>query len=83
MKAMPSIAPRMPSTVSNPEPCSRGKSISAVVEDDGKGFTLDTTRREALGIVGMRERAALLGGRVSMESAPGAGTTLAVEVPLQ
>jgi signal transduction histidine kinase len=31
--------------------------------------------------VGMRERVALLGGRLEIESAPGAGTTLVVEVP--
>jgi len=56
-------------------------SISAVVEDDGRGFQPDATRREALGLAGMRERVALVGGRISIESALGAGTTLAVEVP--
>jgi signal transduction histidine kinase len=57
-------------------------SISAVVEDDGRGFSVDESRADALGLVGMRERAALLGGRVSIESARGRGTTLAVEVPV-
>ena len=56
-------------------------SISAVVEDDGRGFTPEAPRREALGLVGMRERAGLLGGKMTIESAPGAGTTLVVEVP--
>ena len=56
-------------------------SISAVVEDDGRGFTPEAPPREALGLVGMRERVGLVGGRISIESAPGAGTTLAVEVP--
>jgi signal transduction histidine kinase len=55
--------------------------ISAVVEDDGRGFDPAATRREALGLAGMRERVGLLGGRITIESAPGAGTTLAVEVP--
>jgi signal transduction histidine kinase len=56
-------------------------SISAVVEDDGRGFTPEAPQREALGLIGMRERVGLVGGRISIESAPGAGTTLAVEVP--
>jgi signal transduction histidine kinase len=58
-------------------------SISAVVEDDGRGFTPDGTRADALGLVGMRERVALLNGRITVESAPGRGTTLAVEVPVR
>jgi signal transduction histidine kinase len=58
-------------------------SISAVVEDDGSGFTPEEARPGALGLVGMRERVALVGGRLSIESAPGAGTTLAVEVPVR
>jgi signal transduction histidine kinase len=56
-------------------------SVAAVVEDDGRGFTPEAPPREALGLIGMRERVGLVGGRISIESAPGAGTTLAVEVP--
>jgi signal transduction histidine kinase len=56
-------------------------SVTAVIEDDGRGF--DPARRvEGLGLLGMRERIALIGGRVAVESRPGAGTTIAVEVPL-
>jgi signal transduction histidine kinase len=52
-----------------------------VVEDDGQGFDLaDTTSR--LGITGMRERVALVGGRLKVETATGAGTTIAAEIPL-
>jgi two-component system, NarL family, sensor histidine kinase DevS len=61
----------------------KGGSISAVVEDDGRGFDPEATRREALGLAGMRERVGLVGGRITIESAPGAGTSLAVEVPDQ
>jgi signal transduction histidine kinase len=57
-------------------------SVSAVVEDDGRGFGVDDARPDALGLAGMSERAALVGGRVSVESAPGRGTTLAIEVPV-
>lgn len=54
------------------------------VADDGTGFdlaaTLRTTRR--LGLVSMRERAAALGGRLHIDTAPGRGTTVVAEVPL-
>jgi signal transduction histidine kinase len=56
-------------------------SVTAVVEDDGRGFETDRIY-EGLGLDGMRERLALLGGRLKIESRPGAGTTLAGEVPL-
>ena len=54
----------------------------AVIEDDGKGFDAKATRPDALGLVGMRERAALVRGKVAVESTPGSGTTVRVEVPL-
>ena len=38
-------------------------------------------RQGALGLVGIRERVALLGGRFEVESAPGEGTTLVIELP--
>jgi len=59
----------------------RGGSVTAIVEDDGRGFDPATVREDGLGLVGMRERAALVGGRMVVESSPGAGTTIAVEVP--
>jgi signal transduction histidine kinase len=56
-------------------------SVKAVVEDDGQGF--DPAGADGgYGLVGMRERLALLGGRLRIESSPGAGTTIAAEVPL-
>jgi two-component system, NarL family, sensor histidine kinase DevS len=54
---------------------------SVVVEDDGIGFDPARTREEGLGLIGMRERVALLGGRLTIESRPGAGTTFVAEVP--
>jgi signal transduction histidine kinase len=56
--------------------------VRAVIEDDGVGFLADRVREGALGLVGMRERVTLLGGRLEIESAPGAGTTLVVELPI-
>jgi len=55
--------------------------VLVVVEDDGVGFTPGSSEGdEHLGIVGMRERAESFGGKLTIESAPGAGTTIAVEV---
>jgi signal transduction histidine kinase len=60
----------------------RDASVTAVVEDDGHGFALDgVAAADSMGLDAMRERVGLVDGRVSVESAPGAGTTLVVEVP--
>ncbi|HTH52013.1 MAG TPA: sensor histidine kinase [Pyrinomonadaceae bacterium] len=60
--------------------------MSLIVEDDGKGFDTNAAsdRRGGdggLGIRGMQERAALLGGDVHIESTPGKGTTVFVRIP--
>jgi len=60
----------------------RDGKVTAIVEDDGRGFDQAEARRDGLGLVGMRERAALVGGRLTIESSAGAGTTIAVEVPV-
>jgi two-component system, NarL family, sensor histidine kinase DevS len=57
-------------------------SVKAVVEDDGQGFDPEHTREGGFGVVGMRERLSLLGGRLRVESSPGAGTTIVADVPL-
>ena len=57
-----------------------------VIEDNGRGFDATATdSRESnggLGLVSMRERGALIGGTVEIESAVGTGTTIFVTVPL-
>jgi len=50
------------------------------VSDDGRGFAFDESER-GLGIGGMRERALLVGGELTIESRPGAGTTVRLAVP--
>ncbi len=60
----------------------RGHTVSAVFEDDGRGFAVDETREEGLGLLGMRERLMLLDGRLLVESSSGGGTTLVAEVPI-
>jgi signal transduction histidine kinase len=61
--------------------------VRAIVEDDGVGFREAAAIRgganDRLGLVGMRERAALVGGELQIESRPGRGTTLFVKVPLR
>lgn len=66
----------------------RGSTVEAVVRDDGLGFDVDTAvevtgRRQTLGLIGMRERASLLGGTVVIDSRPGTGTKITVTLPLQ
>jgi signal transduction histidine kinase len=53
------------------------------VEDDGVGFEPESAvRSRRLGLTSMEERAGALGGRLSVESRPGAGATIGLEVPL-
>jgi signal transduction histidine kinase len=61
---------------------SSGPSVRAVIEDDGVGFDRGAVRQGALGLIGIRERVSLLDGRFEVESSPGGGTTLLVELPV-
>lgn len=55
-------------------------SVELEVTDDGRGFAFDQAER-GLGIAGMRERALLVGGELTIESRPGHGTTVRLTVP--
>ncbi|MDB5742005.1 MAG: histidine kinase [Polaromonas sp.] len=58
--------------------------VTLVVQDDGCGFLTNSGRKpQSLGIMGLRERAQLLGGSTSVKSAPGQGTRIEVRIPLQ
>ncbi|OWK39827.1 PAS domain-containing sensor histidine kinase [Fimbriiglobus ruber] len=57
--------------------------ISAVIEDDGRGFDADSVAEHRLGILGMRERVALVGGTLTVESGSRPGTTVIARIPLQ
>jgi signal transduction histidine kinase len=55
------------------------------IEDNGQGFTpgaVGSTSRDGLGLVSMRERARLIGGEITIEAAPGRGTSIVVRVPV-
>ncbi|MDP3825137.1 MAG: PAS domain-containing sensor histidine kinase [Polaromonas sp.] len=57
--------------------------ITLSVRDNGKGFVTGMPRKpQSLGLMGLHERAQLLNGRVSIDSAPGQGTRVGVTIPL-
>lgn len=57
--------------------------VRLVIEDDGHGFDVAEARPDTqLGLMGMRERAHLVGGAMTVESSRGRGTTVCVTVPL-
>jgi len=60
----------------------RDGGVGVLIEDDGVGFTPEDAREGALGLLGMRERLALVEGTLTVESMPGEGTTLLAHVPL-
>jgi signal transduction histidine kinase len=67
---------------------SDGRLLTLVVEDDGKGFEpaevlADPDAVRGLGILSMQERIALVGGTFSVKSAPGQGTRVQAEIPLE
>ena len=59
--------------------------LLVIVEDNGHGFQpevpLKVKERGGLGLVGINERVALVGGKLNIESEPGCGTTLAIRIP--
>ncbi|MFQ5812096.1 MAG: ATP-binding protein [Anaerolineae bacterium] len=64
----------------------RRDSVIGIVEDDGRGFEVEgvftSGQPTRLGLHGMQERASLVGGKLTLESTPGIGTTVFIEIPL-
>jgi signal transduction histidine kinase len=59
-------------------------SVQLSIKDAGVGFDLhDLKHRHGLGLLGMQERVSLVGGNIVIKSEPGAGTHVAVRIPLQ
>ena len=60
----------------------RGDHVLLMIEDDGAGFDPDgqTTPRHGFGLLGMQERASLVGATLQLESTPGQGTTILVRM---
>ena len=62
--------------------------VNLIVEDDGAGFEIEEVLGRAVqdrryGLAGMRERAELAGGTLTIESAPGRGTTVFARIPIE
>jgi len=63
----------------------RAGSVLGIIEDDGTGFDFEALQRRdttRIGIAGMQERVTILGGVLTIESTPGSGTTVRVELPI-
>lgn len=62
-----------------------GRKVCCSVQDDGAGFDVRAVqsdrKRAGLGLIAMKERLHAVGGTLSIDSAPGRGTTLSIEVP--
>ncbi|MEM7415266.1 MAG: PAS domain-containing sensor histidine kinase [Gemmatimonadota bacterium] len=58
--------------------------LLAAIEDEGAGFDVGVSRhdQEGLGLLGMRERAAMIDARLTIDSAVGRGTTVRLQVPI-
>lgn len=50
--------------------------------DNGDGFEMSEKRMDSFGLIGIRERALILGGKVVIESSPGNGTQISVRIPI-
>lgn len=59
----------------------KAMSVQVMIEDDGTGFDQDDSV-DGLGLLGMRERVELLDGTLEIDTSPGSGTTLIVDLPL-
>jgi signal transduction histidine kinase len=60
------------------------QALAIDIRDDGVGFDVDqATRTGHYGLLGMRERARLVGGSFSLESEPGQGSRLSIILPLE
>jgi two-component system sensor histidine kinase UhpB len=60
-----------------------GNAIELEIVDDGKGIAHRGDAADSLGLVGMRERAALVGGSIQVADGPERGTVVRVKVPLR
>ena len=58
------------------------RSVQVTVRDDGRGFQRADVRPGALGLIGSRERCDAIGAELSISSAPGSGTTVTLDIPL-
>jgi signal transduction histidine kinase len=60
-----------------------GNVLQIYIEDEGKGFNINSVSTSSSGIRGMRERALSIGGSLDISSIPGRGTTIEVSLPIE
>jgi signal transduction histidine kinase len=61
----------------------RKGSVILAISDNGDGFSLQAVKgRGGLGLIGIEERVRLVGGKLLIETQPGDGTKIAIEIPL-
>jgi signal transduction histidine kinase len=58
------------------------KQVILTIKDDGHGFDEADASKKTLGILGMKERTLMLGGKYSIKGIPGEGTIVSVTVPV-
>jgi two-component system, NarL family, sensor histidine kinase UhpB len=84
-EALTNVAKHSKATSANVQIGADEHVVWAKVEDQGIGFdpqNFDRTDGSGLGLFGMQERTALFGGKLKIDSAPGRGTIVSVQIPL-
>ena len=79
------VARHSSATLVNISVVSADEELRLCVEDDGVGFRVEEAlaKRGSLGLAGMAERVALLGGEFHVTSRPGRGTRVSIELPIR
>ena len=80
-EALTNVARHAQATRLQVEVLRRAGNVCVNVTDNGTGFSKDHLRARSFGVLGMRERAYVLGGEFAMESAPGKGTRVTATIP--
>jgi PAS domain S-box-containing protein len=82
-ESITNIARYAQATQINIDLAQNGDELRVTVQDDGQGFDpAQAAGKKSFGLLGMRERALALGGRLDIQSAPQQGTTIALTIPL-
>jgi len=61
----------------------RNRHLAIEIKDDGRGADEDLGRAPGMGVLGMRERAVILGGILEVDTGPGRGTTVRAIIPME
>jgi PAS domain S-box-containing protein len=81
-EALTNVVRHAQATEVNVELKREGRQIKLSISDNGIGFNPHPTNKKTLGVIGMKERAAMLGGKYELSTSPGNGTSIKVTLPL-